>query len=71
MFVVRANGAVLSRTVIKGTWGDEFFHLKLYPGDSIIVPEKTIKPSALRGLLDWTQIFSQLAFGAAAIDVLR
>jgi protein involved in polysaccharide export with SLBB domain len=71
MFVVRANGAVLSRTVVKSAWTDAFFHLKLYPGDTIIVPEKTIKPSALRGVLDWTEIFSQLAFGAAAINVLR
>lgn len=72
MFVVRANGAVVSRTVVKGgPWDEKFFHLKLYPGDTIIVPEKTIKPSALRGLLDWTQVFSQLAFGAAAINLLR
>lgn len=71
MFVVRANGAVVSRTVTKNLWGDEFFHLTLYPGDTVIVPEKTVKPSALRGVLDWTQIFSQLAFGAAAINVLR
>jgi len=71
MFVVRANGAVLSRTVVKGTWGNEFFHLKLSPGDTIIVPEKTFKPSALRGVLDWTQIFAQLAFGAAAINTLK
>jgi hypothetical protein len=71
MFVVRANGAVVSRTVTKSAWRDEFFHLTLYPGDTVIVPEKTIKPSALRGVLDWTQIFSQLAFGAAAINVLR
>lgn len=70
-FVVRANGAVVARTVVKGVWGNEFFHLRLYPGDTIIVPEKTIKPSVLRGVLDWTQIFSQLAFGAAAINVLR
>lgn len=71
MFVVRANGAVVSRTVTKSAWRDEFFHLALYPGDTVVVPEKTIKPSALRGVLDWTQIFSQLAFGAAAINVLR
>lgn len=71
MFVIRANGAVLSRTVVKGTWRNDFFHLRLYPGDTIIVPEKTIKPSALRGVLDWSAVFSQLAFGAAAINVLR
>jgi protein involved in polysaccharide export with SLBB domain len=70
-FVIRANGDVLSRTVVKSVWGNEFYHLKLYPGDTIIVPEKIIKSSALRGILDWTQIFSQLAFGAAAINVLK
>lgn len=71
MFVVRANGAVVSRTVVHSAWSNTFAHLRLYPGDTVIVPEKTIKPSALRGVLDWTQIFSQLAFGAAAINVLR
>src|SRR6266567_4715096 len=69
-FVIRANGAVLSRTVVKGVWGNEFYHLHLYPGDTIIVPERTIKPSALRGLIDWTQIFSGLALGAAAVNIL-
>ena len=71
MFIIRANGAVVSRTTVSGPWNDEFFRLRLYPGDTIIVPEKTIKPSALRGLIDWTQIFSQLAFGAAAISFLQ
>ena len=71
MAIVRANGAVVSRTAVNGAWGNEFYKLKLNPGDTIIVPDKTIKPSALRGFLDWSQIFSQLAFGAAAINVLR
>jgi len=35
------------------------------------VPDKTLRPTALRGVLDWTQIFSQLAIGAAAIQVLQ
>jgi protein involved in polysaccharide export with SLBB domain len=69
-FVIRANGAVVAHTVVKGVWGNEFYHLHLYPGDSIIVPEKTIKPSVLRGVLDWTQVFSQMAFGIAAISIL-
>jgi protein involved in polysaccharide export with SLBB domain len=71
MFVIRANGAVVSRTSVKGAWGDEFFHLKVNPGDTIIVPEKSIKASALRGIIDWSQIFSQFAIGAAAINILR
>jgi hypothetical protein len=43
----------------------------LYPGDTIVVPEKTLRPTALRGLLDWSNIFGQLALGAAAIQVLK
>lgn len=70
MFVVRANGSVISRESVKGTWGDEFLRLKLNPGDTIVVPDKTVKPSALRGFLDWSQIFSQMIFGVAAASVV-
>jgi beta-galactosidase GanA len=70
MFIVRANGAVVSRESIKGPWGNEFYHLKLSPGDTIVVPDKTIKASALRGLLDWSQVFSQMMFGAVAASVI-
>ena len=70
MFIVRASGAVVSRESIKGPWGNEFFALKLSPGDTIVVPDKTLKPSALRAFLDWSQIVSQLAFGAAAFHAV-
>jgi len=70
-FVIRADGSVVSRKSVKGAWGNTFADLKLNPGDTIIVPDKTLRPTALRGVLDWTQIFSQLAIGAAAIQVLQ
>jgi protein involved in polysaccharide export with SLBB domain len=70
-FVIRADGSVISRESVKGLWGNEFKDLRLNPGDTMVVPEKTLRPTALRGFLDWSQIFSQLAFGAAAINVLR
>ena len=70
MLLVRANGSVVSRETVKGAWGDEFMRLRLNPGDTIIVPDKTLKPSALRGFLDWTQIISQMGIGIAAIRVL-
>jgi hypothetical protein len=70
MFIVRANGSVVSRQDVKGPWGNEFLHLKLNPGDTIVIPDKTIKPSALRGFLDWSQIFSQMIFGIAAATVV-
>ena len=70
-FVIRADGSVISRDAVKGPWGNTFKTMKLNPGDTIVVPDKTIRPTALRGLLDWTQIFSQLAIGAAAVNILR
>ena len=65
-FIIRANGDVVSRDTVNSAWGNEFAKLRLYPGDTIVVPEKTFKPSALRGVLEWSQLFSQLAFGIAA-----
>jgi hypothetical protein len=35
------------------------------------MPEQIFKPGALRGLRDWTQVFSQLAMGAAVVNVLK
>jgi protein involved in polysaccharide export with SLBB domain len=68
-FVIRADGSVVSRTAEKGMsmWTDPFIKLRLNPGDTIVVPDKTLRPTALRGFLDWSQLFSQLALGAAAI----
>ncbi len=71
-FIIRADGEVVSRNKAMSVWeGSEFNNLRINPGDTIIVPEKTFKPSALRGVLDWSQVFSQFALGAAALSVLR
>jgi protein involved in polysaccharide export with SLBB domain len=72
IFIIRADGSVVSRASLNHNyWDDDFNKLPLYPGDTLVVPEKTLRLTALRGLLDWTQIFSQLAIGAAAVEVLR
>jgi protein involved in polysaccharide export with SLBB domain len=70
-FIIRADGEVVSNETSKGLWGSEFHTLRVNPGDTIVVPEKTFKPSALRGFLDWSQMFSQFALGAAAISVIK
>jgi len=71
-FVIRANGEVISRDRSKGMWSsNDFEKLRLYPGDSIVVPEKTFRSSALRGVIDWSTLFSQFALGAAALSVLK
>ena len=70
-FVIRANGDVVSKDSKGSAWGNDFAKLRLNPGDSIVVPNKTFKPSPLRGTLEWTQLFYQLALGAAAISAVK
>ena len=70
-FIIRADGEVVSYESRKGLWSNEFYNLAVYPGDTIVFPEKTFKPSAMRGFLDWSQVFSQLAIGAATISLLE
>ena len=51
----------------QGAWSKSFDDLRLYPGDTLVVPEKTLRPTAVRNFMDWSQVFAQLALGAAAI----
>jgi protein involved in polysaccharide export with SLBB domain len=72
-FVLRADGSILSRQ------GAHFFNpfesLALMPGDTLVVPAKVDRETSynflVRALRDWTQIFSNLGIGAAAIRTLR
>ncbi len=70
-FVIRADGSVVSRHSQSGVFGNTFAALHLNPGDTVVIPEKVPRPSGLRNFINYTQIFSQLALGAAAIAVLR
>jgi protein involved in polysaccharide export with SLBB domain len=70
-FVLRANGIVVAANNVNGLFtGDKFEHLRLYPGDEIIVPYKLPTGAFIRGLRDWSQIASQLAITAAALAVV-
>ena len=69
-FIIRANGDVVSHAMAKGLWGSEFDKMRMNPGDTIVVPDKTFKPSAVRGIIDWSSMFSQFALGAAALSIL-
>jgi len=70
-FVIRADGSVVSRNSKSGVFGNTFASLRLNAGDTVVVPEKVPRPSGLRNFISYTQIFSQLALGAAAIAVLQ
>ncbi|MGB7264258.1 MAG: polysaccharide biosynthesis/export family protein [Terracidiphilus sp.] len=70
-FIIRADGEVVSHDTSNGLWGNEFNNLHVYPGDTIVVPEKLPKQSALYGLMNWSSVFSQLALGAASVNVIQ
>jgi protein involved in polysaccharide export with SLBB domain len=77
IYVVRADGTVISTA--QGGWGlrwdsdatrwtaGGFSSTILYPGDTVLVPEKVEKTAWLREMRDISQIIFQLALGAAAV----
>ncbi len=69
-FLIRANGEVIGYLPNKGLWSDKFDDIKVYPGDTIMAPEKTYKPSALYGVLEYSQLFSNFALGATVLAFL-
>jgi protein involved in polysaccharide export with SLBB domain len=72
VYVVRADGSVLSGANISGLWsGGGLSAVRSLPGDTVFVPTRLDKGSFMRSFKDWTQVLSQLALGAAAINVLK
>jgi protein involved in polysaccharide export with SLBB domain len=71
-FVLRADGSIFSRRT--AGWLSRFEGAKVMPGDTVVVPAKIDRETGynffMRGLRDWTQIFSNLGIGAAAIKTL-
>ena len=65
-YIIRADGSIYSRDYA----GRSFAKSRLYPGDTIVVPEKLDYSTWKKELKDWAQIASQIAIGAAAIKVL-
>ena len=70
-FIIRADGSVYSKERAQSTWKNSFDAAQINPGDAIVVPEKPIGPSIVRQVIDYSQIFSQFALGAAALSVLK
>lgn len=68
-FVIRADGSVVNSG--RSWWNGGIGSIRLMPGDTIVVPQNLNRIGFYKGLKDWTQILSQMALGAAAIQVLR
>ena len=71
IFVIRADGSVVSRQSRRDHAHGNFDNLKLLPGDAIVVPEKIRVSSWMNNLLQATQFASQSAVTAAALSVVK
>lgn len=70
-FVIRADGSIISKETAGGSLFTRRFDGKFaYPGDTVVVPANVDKTSFLRGLTDWSSVFSQFGLGIAALTVL-
>jgi protein involved in polysaccharide export with SLBB domain len=75
LFLVRADGSVLSRSEHSSLFGRAFTSIAVMPGDTLVVPAKwdreTGYNATVRGLKDWTQILANLGLGLAAIKTIN
>lgn len=68
-FIVRADGSVVSRT--NEAFLSSFDGIAIYPGDTLVVPQKLVRPSLLRTFLDVAPFFSSIALTAATIALVQ
>ena len=67
--MIHANGSVNSSLQQSGFFsrGNQIAGLPMVPGDTIFVPEELDKTTTTQYIRDWTQIFFQVAVGAASL----
>ena len=69
-FILRADGSITPRNC-EHFMCPAFGHMRLNPGDTVVVPMKLWHPSNLNEIMAWVQMFSSLSLSAAAISVIR
>jgi protein involved in polysaccharide export with SLBB domain len=68
MFVIRADGSVVSRQSRNTHSHGKYENLKLLPGDALVVPNKVRVSGKLNQFMQWTQLSAQIALTAAALS---
>jgi protein involved in polysaccharide export with SLBB domain len=68
MYVIQANGTVVSSK--KTAWWSDFENTRLSAGDTVLVPERVIRPSYMRDIKDISQILFQIATTAGVTALL-
>lgn len=73
VFVIRANGSVVSARQTNSGWfgRTSMENLPALPGDTVFVPEEMNKTTFIQEAKDWTQILYQFGLGAAALKTIK
>ena len=69
-YVIRADGSVLSKQYSSVLRGNGFDSIRLYPGDTVVVPLNLSKGQTLRTIVDIAQIMGQFGIAIAAADLV-
>jgi protein involved in polysaccharide export with SLBB domain len=71
-FIIRADGEVVSRTAGNSLWsGSELENVHVSPGDTIVVPDKTYRPSVWNNVLSSAQTLANFALDAAVLTAIQ
>jgi protein involved in polysaccharide export with SLBB domain len=69
-YVIRADGSVLSKQYSSALRGSGFDSIRLYPGDTVVVPLNLSKGQTLRTIVDIAQIMGQFGIAIAAANLV-
>ena len=69
-FVIRAGGEVISRQYSSSLRGHGFDSVRLYPGDTVVIPLNLDKGKTIRTVVDIAQIVGQFGIAVAAMNTV-
>jgi protein involved in polysaccharide export with SLBB domain len=69
-YVIRASGAVISKQYSSSLRGNGFESLRLFPGDTVVIPLNLDKGKGLRLVVDLAQIVGQFGIAIAAANIV-
>jgi len=69
-YVIRADGSVLSKQYSSTLRGSGFDSIRLYPGDTVVIPLNLTKGQGLRTIVDIAQIVGQFGIAIAAANLV-
>ena len=69
-YVIRASGAGISKQYSSALRGHSFDSIRLYPGDTVVIPLNLDKGKKLRLVVDIAQIVGQFGIAIAAANVI-